>query len=55
VDFAINGIVRVNQLGASLAEVAQNWRGLWILALVYFALAVVSAHIVTHKRSRLDA
>jgi len=55
VDFAINGIVRVNQLGASLAEVAQNWRGLWILALVYFALAVVSAHIVKHKRSRLDA
>ena len=55
VDFAINGIVRVNQLGASLTEVAQNWRGLWFLTIVYFALAVVSAHIVKHKRSRLDA
>ena len=54
VDFAINGIVRVNQLGASLTEVAQSWRGLWFLAIVYFALAVVSAHIVKHKRSRLD-
>ena len=54
VDFAINGIVRVNQLGASLTEVAQNWRGLWFLAIVYFVLAVVSAHVVKHKRSRLD-
>jgi ABC-2 type transport system permease protein len=55
VDFAINGIVRLNQLGASLTEVAQNWHGLWFLAVVYFALAVVSAHVVRHKRSRLDA
>jgi len=55
VDFAINGIVRVNQLGASLTEVAQYWRGLWFLAIVYFALAVVSAHIVTQKRSHIDA
>jgi ABC-2 type transport system permease protein len=54
VDFAINGIVRVNQLGASLTEVAQSWRGLWFLAVVYFALAVVSAHVVKHNRSRLD-
>ena len=54
VDFAINGIVRLNQLGASLTEVAQNWRGLWFLAIVYFVLAVVSAHVVKHKRSRLD-
>ena len=30
-DFAINGIVRINQLGASLAEVVQDWRdsGSW--------------------------
>jgi ABC-2 type transport system permease protein len=55
VDFAINGIVRVNQLGASLTEVMRNWHGLWFLAVVYFALAVVSAHIVRRKRSRLDA
>jgi len=52
VDFAINGIVRVNQLGASLAEVAQKWRGLWFLAVVYFALAVISAHVVKHKWRR---
>jgi ABC-2 type transport system permease protein len=55
VDFAINGIVRVNQLGASLAEVAQNWHGLWFLTIVYFALAVVSAHVIRRKRSHMDA
>ena len=55
VDFAINGIVRVNQIGASLAEVTQNWHGLWGLAIVYFALAVVSAHIVRQRKSHVDA
>ena len=49
VDFAINGIVRINQLGANLAEVAQDWYGLWFLALVYFVLAVVSAHVVKQR------
>jgi ABC-2 type transport system permease protein len=53
VDFAINGIVRINQLGANLAEVAQDWYGLWFLAIVYFALAVVSAYVVQQRRSRL--
>jgi ABC-2 type transport system permease protein len=52
VDFAINGIVRINQLGASLTEVAQNWHGLWFLAVVYFALAVFSAHVVKQRGSR---
>ena len=30
-DFAIDGLVRINQLGASLTEVAHDWRGLWLL------------------------
>src|SRR5262249_1999104 len=50
VDFAINSIVRINQLGASLAEVAHDWRGLWFLAVGYFALAVISAHVVKQRR-----
>jgi ABC-2 type transport system permease protein len=53
VDFAINGIVRINQLGASLAEVVQDWRGLWFLAVIYFVLAVVSANVVNRRRRRL--
>jgi ABC-2 type transport system permease protein len=49
-DFAIDGIVRIDQLGASLWEVAHDWRGLWRLAIAYFALAVISALIVTRRR-----
>jgi ABC-2 type transport system permease protein len=42
-DFAIDGLVRINQLGASIWEVEHDWLGLWCLALAYFALAVISA------------
>jgi len=50
-DLAIDGIVRINQLGASLGEVARDWRGLWVLVIVYFALAVISAHVVKRRRA----
>jgi ABC-2 type transport system permease protein len=50
-DFAIDGLVRIDQLGASLWEVARDWRGLWILALVYFALAVMSAALVRRRHA----
>jgi ABC-2 type transport system permease protein len=52
-DFAIDGLVRVNQLGASIWEVAQDWLGLWCLGLAYFALAVISALAV--KRGQRHA
>jgi ABC-2 type transport system permease protein len=50
-DFAIDGIVRIGQLGASLWEVARDWRGLWILALAYFVLAVMSAALVKRRHA----
>jgi ABC-2 type transport system permease protein len=50
-DLAIDGIVRIDQLGASLWEVAHDWRGLWALAVVYFALAVVSAYVVKRRQA----
>ena len=50
-DLAIDGIVRIDQLGASLWEVAQDWRGLWGLAIGYFVLAVISAHLLWRKRA----
>ena len=50
-DLAIDGIVRIGQLGASLWEVAGDWRGLWGLAIVYFVLAVISAHLLWRKRA----
>jgi ABC-2 type transport system permease protein len=42
-DSAIDGLVRINQLGAGIWEVAHDWLTLWCLALAYFALAVISA------------
>lgn len=50
-DFAIDGLVRINQLGANLWEVVRDWRGLWILAFVYFALAVISAALVKRRHA----
>jgi ABC-2 type transport system permease protein len=48
-DFAIDGIVRIDQLGASVWEVAHDWRGLWCLAIIYFTLAVISAFLVKRR------
>jgi ABC-2 type transport system permease protein len=42
-DSAIDGLVRINQLGAGIWEVAHDWLTLWCLALAYFVLAVISA------------
>jgi ABC-2 type transport system permease protein len=45
-DSAIDGLVRINQLGASIWEVAHDWLALWCLAIAYFALAVTSAFAI---------
>jgi ABC-2 type transport system permease protein len=50
-DLAIDGIVRLNQMGANLWEVARDWRGLWGLAIVYFTLAVISAALVKRRQA----
>ncbi|HJZ32449.1 MAG TPA: ABC transporter permease [Hyphomicrobiaceae bacterium] len=50
-DFAIDGIVRIDQLGAGLWEVARDWLGLWALAFAYFALAVMSAVLVKRRHA----
>jgi ABC-2 type transport system permease protein len=52
-DFAIDGLVRIDQLGASLPEVVRDWRGLWVLAIVYFLLAIMSVYV--NMRRRLHA
>jgi ABC-2 type transport system permease protein len=48
-EFAIDGLVRLNQTGAGLHEVGRDWGGLWCLTGVYFVLAVLSARF--HRRS----
>jgi ABC-2 type transport system permease protein len=49
-DSAIDGLVRINQLGANIWEVAHDWAALWCLVLAYFALAVISAFAVRKGR-----
>jgi ABC-2 type transport system permease protein len=39
---AIDGLVRINQMGASLSEVRSDWLYLWVLAAVYFILALTA-------------
>jgi ABC-2 type transport system permease protein len=50
-NFAIDGLVRIDQLGASLWEVARDWRGLWIQVAIYFVLAVMSAFVVKRRQA----
>jgi ABC-2 type transport system permease protein len=45
-DTAIDALVRSNQLGASIWEVAHDWLGLWCLAIGYFVLAAISAFAI---------
>jgi len=52
-DLAIDGIVRIDQMGAKMWEVIRDWQGLWCLAIVYFLLAIVSA--LLFKRRQINA
>ena len=47
---AIDGLVRINQMGASLNDVWRDWTTLWVLAGVYALLAVVATHILTEEK-----
>ena len=43
--FGMNGYVRITGTGASLADIAFEYRGLWLQALVYFLLACLMYHL----------
>ena len=49
--FGIDGLVRINQMGASLADVSKDWAWLWILTGVYAILAVLAARIASGRVS----
>ena len=42
---AIDALVRVNQMGAALGDVRQDWMQLWIVAGLYLALAAIVTHL----------
>jgi len=48
---AIDGLVRINQMGASLHEVLPDWWALITLAAGYFVLAVLASHLGQRRRA----
>jgi ABC-2 type transport system permease protein len=54
-DLAIDGIVRIGQLGANLWEVIGDWRGLWLLTGIYLVLAVLSVMAAKRRHAHGQA
>lgn len=48
----IRRLMRLNQMGASLADVLGDWQRLWVLAFVYAAFAITAARLSTAGRAR---
>lgn len=51
---AIDGLVRINQMGASLHDVARDWTTLWILVAVYGGLAVAASYLSAREQISHD-
>ncbi|RYE77365.1 MAG: ABC transporter permease, partial [Hyphomicrobiales bacterium] len=49
---AIDGLVRINQMGASLQDVTGDWKTLWMLTAVYAALAVMAATVMRRRETQ---
>jgi ABC-2 type transport system permease protein len=49
---AIDGFVRINQMGASLFEIRDRWETLWALTLLYFASAAALAYLRPLRSTR---
>jgi ABC-2 type transport system permease protein len=49
---AIDGLVRINQMGASILEVKRDWTTLWILTIVYGLLAVLATRFASRNEAR---
>jgi ABC-2 type transport system permease protein len=49
---AIDGFVRINQMGASVMEVRRDWTTLWILTIVYGLLAAAATVFVSRSEPR---
>jgi ABC-2 type transport system permease protein len=49
---AIDGLVRINQMGATLHDVSRDWSALWILTAVYGFLAIMAANLLNRWEIR---
>jgi len=52
--FGINGFVRMNTMGATISQVAVEWRALWLQAVAYFVLAYMSCRTIIYREGRND-
>jgi ABC-2 type transport system permease protein len=48
---AIDGLVRINQMGASLQDVSRDWSFLWLLTAVYGVLAMSAASLFRRREA----
>ena len=48
---AIDGLVRINQMGATLNDVFRDWTVLWALAALYGLLTVLAARFFVRERT----
>jgi ABC-2 type transport system permease protein len=46
---AIDGLVRIDQMGATLRDVWRDWTFLWALTIVYGLLAVAAARLIVRE------
>jgi ABC-2 type transport system permease protein len=51
---AIDGLVRINQMGASVTDVRRDWTTLWILTIVYGLLAAAATVVVSRIGARRE-
>jgi ABC-2 type transport system permease protein len=49
---AIDGFVRINQMGASILDVKGDWTTLWILTVVYGLLALLATRFASRNEAR---
>lgn len=52
--FGINGFVRINSMGATLDQVAFEWRGLWLQTVAYFVLAYLSCRTIIYNERKKE-
>jgi ABC-2 type transport system permease protein len=49
---AIDGLVRINQMGATLDEVSRDWANLWTLVAIYAALTAISGWLFARRAAK---
>ncbi len=51
---AIDGLIRINQMGATIQDVSGDWMWLWILTGIYGLLAVLAGSLFIKRETGSD-